>query len=632
MSDAAPWEDYPAPSASKSAPPAANDVGPWNDYAPPKAPERVGWAEENLAGPTEVIASTVANIPHAAAHAAVDLYRRVTGGNTDAPDPAAVQAIKVPIGAGGQQLLGDIGSMVPARSADNSATDETRIPEFSAGTQDILRNATAVGGDVANIAPAVGLVKGGISALSGVAPPQTIAEIAQEAANRAASRGNAGAAGSAIDVTKLHPETQAELATVKNPNSVALKNIHDAETLPVPMTGERGMTAGQATQDSARISDEFNRKGENGNLVGKRYDAQDEGLQENLSEIHRGAAPTTVGNDDIQNGQAVMDSLRRYDAPKVKAIDAAYKDANEANIAAGKGGLTLDPKAAVDHATTALEDRMELLPSEGKSILDKLEAAKADGQSIPLKQAETWRTTIASASRQYEAASNGNAVRALSDLRDAIESMTPNNAATSAVADKFASARSLAKARFGEMDADPAYKAAVEDDTPEGRLSPQSDKFTQKYVLNGAKADLQQLRPKLDQEGGEAMTSATMNYLKKQAGLDKGKFIQNGYNTALTKIGPKAAELVGNADALDQLQQLGRVSKNMQVSSRGGYSAVSHTFHAAAKAMATHAGEDLINGVLPGARLGTKAAAFLARRSSSASLHEALKPGAGLED
>lgn len=629
MSDAAPWEDYAAQAAKPSA---ANDTGPWSDFAP-KAPERVGWAEENLAGPTEVIASTVANIPHAAAHAAVDLYRRVTGGNTDAPDPDAVQAIKVPMGAGGQQLIGDIGAMLPARSTDNSATDETRIPEFSAGTQDVLRNAVAVGGDVANIAPVAGLVKGGISALSGTsAQPQTIAEIAQEAANRAASRGNAGAAGSAIDVTKLHPETQAELATVKNPNSVALKNIHDAETLPVPMTGERGMTAGQATQDSARISDEFNRKGENGNLVGKRYDAQDEGLQENLSEIHRSAAPTTVGNDDIQNGQAVMDSLRRYDAPKVKAIDAAYKDANEANIAAGKGGLTLDPKAAVDHATTALEDRMELLPSEGKSILDKLEAAKADGQSIPLKQAETWRTTIASASRQYEAASNGNAVRALSDLRDAIESMTPNNAATSAVADKFASARSLAKARFGEMDADPAYKAAVEDDTPEGRLSTQSDKFTQKYVLNGAKADLQQLRPKLDQEGGEAMTSATMNYLKKQAGLDKGKFIQNGYNTALTKIVPKAAELVGNADALDQLQQLGRVSKNMQVSSRGGYTNTSHSFVAAAKAMVSHAGEDLINGALPGARLGTKAAEFLARRSSSASLHEALKPGAGLED
>lgn len=631
MSDAAPWEDYSTP-AAKAAPPAANDTGPWNEYAPPP---RVSWAEENLAGPAEVIGSTVANIPHAAAHAAVDLYRRVTGGDTDAPDPAAVQAIQVPMGAGGQQLLSDAKSLIPDRSTVNQA-DDTNIPEFSPGTQDIIRNAAQVGGDVANIAPVAGLIKGGISAVADAGLPKpkppTISDLAQETANRSAADGNAGAAGAHLDVSQLHPATQAELATVKNANPVALKNIHDAETLPVPMVGERGMTAGQATQDSAQISDEFNRKGENGNAIGKRFDAQDEGLQENLGEIHRQAAPTTVGNDDIQNGQAVIDSLKRYDAPKVDAINAAYKEANDANVAAGKGGLTLDPKAAVDHATAALEDRMELLPSEGKSILDKIKAAADDGKSIPLKQAETWRTTISSASRQYEAASNGNAVRALSDLRDAIEKMAPDNAATTTVADKFSAARGLAKARFDEMDADPAYKAAVEDDTPAGRLSSQADKFTGKYLLNGAKADLQQLRPKLDQEGGEAMTSAAMNYLKKQAGLDKGKFIQNGYNTGLTKISPKAAELIGNADAIDQLQQLGRVSKNMQVSSRGGYSNTSHSFVAAAKAMATHAGEDLFNGVVPGARLGTKAAEFLSRRSSAASIHEALKPGAGLEN
>jgi len=594
---------------------------------------RVGWAEENLAGPSEIIGSTVANIPHAAAHAAVDLWRRVTGGNTDAPDPAAVQALQVPLGQGGQQLKSDIGAMLPSRSSDNTATDETRIPEFSPGTQDVIRNTLQVGGDIGNIAPVVGLAKSGISALGDVATKApTITEAAQSAADKAATSGNAGAAGTAIDASKLSPETQAELATVKDVNPTALSNIHDAETLPVPMTGERGMTAGQATQDTGQISDEFNRKGEKDNAIGKRYDAQDEGLQENLSTIHREASPTTVGNDDIQNGQAMMDSLKRYDAPKVDAINAEYKEANDLNIAAGKGGLTLDPKAAVDHAATALEDRMELLPSEGKSILDKMQAAADNGKSIPLKQAETWRTTIAGASRQADAASNGNAVRALSDLRDAVEKMTPNNAATTAVADKFSSARGLAKARFDEQDADPAYKAAVEDDTPIGRLSPQADKFTQKYVLNGNKADLQQLRPKLDQEGGEAMTSATMNYLQRQAGLDKGKFIQNGYNSALTKIGPKAAELIGDSDTLDDLQKLGRVSKNMQVSSRGGYNNTSHTFVAQAREGAMHAAEGAANVAAHGIPVGTFARKWLTGRSNSASIHEILKPGAGLEN
>ena len=499
---------------------------------------------------------------------------------------------------------------------------------------DVLRNTRRVTGDVGNLAPVLGVAKTGISALGdALTKAPTITEAAQAAVNRTAASGNAGAAGTVLDASKLSPETQAELATVKDVNPVALKNVHDAETLPVPMTGERGMTAGQATQDSA--PDIGRSSIARARITTRSAGAtmrKDEGLQENLSEIHRSAAPTTVGNDDIQNGQAVMDSLKRYDAPKVDAINAAYKDANDANVAAGKGGLTLDPKAAVDHATTALEDRMELLPSEGKSIIDKLQAAKDSGESIPLKQAETWRTTIAAASRKYDAASDGNAVRALSDLRDAVEQMTPNNAATSAVADKFSAARNLAKTRFGEISTDPAYKAAVEDDTPIGRLSPQADKFTQKYLLNGNKADLQQLRPKLDQEGGEAMTSAAMNYLQRQAGLDKGKFIQNGYNSALTKIGPKAQELIGDSDTLDQLQKLGRVSKNMQVSARGEYSNTSHSYVAAAKEFAGHAVEDLANGVVPGVRAGTKAIDFLRRRSGAASIHEALKPGAGLEN
>lgn len=605
------------------------------DSSSGSAPSRVGLAKEAILGPLEVAGSAVANIPHAAAHSAVDLYRRIfSPSDIDAPDPSAVQAIKVSPGPAGNQLLSDAATLIPKRNdAATTQPDDTNVATFSPGSQDIIRNAVGVGGDVANLAPVVGLAKGAAALGESAAPKApTITEIAQEAVDRSAASGNAGAAGSTLDVSQLHPHTQAELATVKNVNSTALKNIHDAETLPVPMTGERGMTAGQATEVAAQRSAEFNRKGENGNAIGKRFDAQDEGLQENLAEIHRGAAPTTVGNDEIQNGQSAINSLKRYDAPKVAAINAEYKAANDLNVAAGKGGLTLDPKAAVDHATTALEDRMELLPSEGKSILEKLQAAADDGKSIPLKQAETWRTTLASASRQYEAASNGNAVRALADLRDAVEKMTPDNAATSAVADKFASARSLARNRFTEIDADPAYKAAVEDDTPEGRLSPLADNFTQKYILNGKKADLQQLRLKLDSEGNEAMTSSAMNYLKKQAGMDRGKFQQVGFNDALTKLRPKAAELIGDTDSLDNLEKLGRVSKNMQVSSRGGYNNTAHSFVAAAKALATHAGEDLINGVVPGARLGTKAAEFLSRRSGNASIHEALKPGAGLEN
>lgn len=593
--------DLPAPPAPKMS---------FLDATKAASKDVVGAGETLLSGITGGIGSLADAVTGSAPGTHDWAYRPKTdsGQQTSADLGSAVGAVNNAVATGGGNVVGALGG--DRQSAIDTLNE--RLPEAE--------------GAVGTITAAGGLLRGAPK------PPPTITEAAQEAANKVASSGNGGAAGVAVDASKLAPDTQAELATVKNPNPIALKNIHDAETLPVPMTGERGLTAGQATQDAAQKSDEFNRKGENGNAIGKRYDAQDEGLQENLSAIHREVAPTAVGNGDLQNGRALMDSLKTYDAPKVDAINAAYKDANDDNIAAGKGGLTLDPKVAVDHATTALEDRMELLPPEGKSILDKLQAAADQGKSIPLKQAETWRTTIAGASRQADAASNGNGVKALSDLRDAVEKMTPNNAATKAVADKFTFARGLAKDRFDEIDADPAYKAAVEDDKPIGTLSNQADDFTRKYVLNGNKADLQVLRQKLDQSGNEAMTSAAMNYLKKQAGMERGKFQQVGFNDAMTSIRDQAPELIGNSDTLDQLQQLGRVSKNMQVSSRGGYDNTSHSYVAAAKALASHAGEDLINGALPGARLGTKAAEFLVRRSGAASIHEALKPGAGLEN
>jgi hypothetical protein len=151
--EVAPW-DSPAPTAA--------EVAPWDSPAPADdgdAP-RVGWAEENLAGPSEVLASAVANIPHAAAHAGVDIYRRLTGGDTNAPDPAAVRAIEVPTAAGGRQLTSDLArdwQSLP-RETDQQP-DDTNVPQFNATTEDVLNQTGSVVGDVANIAPVAAPLK-----------------------------------------------------------------------------------------------------------------------------------------------------------------------------------------------------------------------------------------------------------------------------------------------------------------------------------------------------------------------------------------------------------------------------------------------------------------------------------------
>lgn len=628
MSDAAPWEDFSAPPAAAPAA-ASNEAGPWNDFEPAPPAERVGAAKESILGPLEVAGTAIANIPHAAAHSVVDLYRRLTGGDTEAPDPAAVQAIKVSPGPAGNQLLSDAAGLIPARNPDaGNQPDDTNVPTFGAGTQDVLRNTLAVGGDLANIAPVAGLVKGGVSALGEAAvKPQTIAEAAQSASNKFATSGNAGAAGVAHDVTKLTPESQAELARIGESNgavhSTALGRIHEAESLPVPVR----LTAGQARGDTRMVSDEFNLKGQDNNAIGNRYDEQDQALKDNLLHLHREASPTTVSNNPVQNGQSIIDSLKRYDQPKVAEINAAYKAAKDAN----GGDLQMDGTGFAESAEAALkpQGRSRFLPSSARGIIDDV---KESGGKMSLDDFEGYRTALANEARKAQISGDGNAVAAIGKVRDALENVQPVGA--SAQAKKlYDNARNLAKTRFSELEADPAYKAAVDDGSPIGQQSDLADKFADKYVLGGSKAALQRLRPKLDEEGGHAVTSSAMNFLQTKAGINPdtgaGKFSNAGYNAGLTKITPKAQELLGDQELIDNTRKIGNVANYTQNLSRGGYANTSHTFVAE---KAAEIGEHAINTAAHGLPVGTIARKFLAGRSSAAKVREALKPGAGLED
>jgi hypothetical protein len=146
---------------------------------------RVSGTQEALLGPTELLGSTIGNIPHAAAHAAVDLYRRVTGGNLEAPEPAAVSALKVPAGKAGTQLASDIGkgmniggSQGPTNPPEAEAqaaqiNGPLTAPPLSENARDTISNVTghvaSVLGDVGNLLPAAGVVKRGVGIASDVA-------------------------------------------------------------------------------------------------------------------------------------------------------------------------------------------------------------------------------------------------------------------------------------------------------------------------------------------------------------------------------------------------------------------------------------------------------------------------------
>jgi hypothetical protein len=129
-------------------------------------------AGNTLLGEGELIGSGIANIPHAAAHAVVDLTRRLTGGDTDAPDPDLVEKgflRRRDVGAAGKNLVKNVAELLPAPNANNAADviDAARaarlqqLPQIGSPEviQDVVRHAGAVGQDALDLAPVVGAAK-----------------------------------------------------------------------------------------------------------------------------------------------------------------------------------------------------------------------------------------------------------------------------------------------------------------------------------------------------------------------------------------------------------------------------------------------------------------------------------------
>ena len=513
--------------------------------------------------------------------------------------------------------------------------DKALAPAIKAGGGDVEAARGTLGQYVPEAIGAVGTVAGAGGLLRGLkgAPATTLADTtgtAQEAANAAVAKQNSGAGAVATDVSKLDPATQKALANLHESggavDQAALDRVSKAESVGVHLT------EGQAKQNSGIMSHEFNNKNMDNNAVGDRFDQQDQALVDKVKELHQEQAPTAVANDEIQNGQAVLDGLKRYDIPKKQAVTDAYNEADAANQAAGKGALKLDTKPAIDHAAKALEDQEELLPSEGQIILKKMKDAADNGTGVPLKQMETWKTIVSRATRKYQSADDGNAVTVLGHLRDAMEEASPTSDAAGGVKAKFDKARGLAKDRFAEQDADPAYKAAVNDETPIGEQSDLSDKFTSKYLHNGSRANVQRIRTKLagDADAGQAVTSSAFNQLRKAGETSKG-FSQDAYNKALSKINSKP-ELIGDTDTLEKLNTVGEVGGMVQRQSRGTSYNNSHTSLALQKAASiANAGPvHAVAGFLPHGTTAINMLTKAAEKNAAFKSSRSLAPGAGL--
>lgn len=587
-------------------------------------------------GLAELGGKSIANIPYGAAHAVVDLTRRIRGTDPNAPDSGVVDALKVPLSGNAKSVATSLGagadSYIPdSLPGDAGSGDVNEAADFGSGpTVRLMKNVAPIAADAAAIAPVVALGRG----ISGIpsdiraasvrpGPVGDVPSAAQDVINQASAGQSMGAAGAATDVASLDPQMQTAIvkAAQKTGGAVnldALKAHAEASEHGVQLM------RGQATRDPEQFTEEQNST--HPDIVG-RINAQETQMVDALDTIRRDASPTNVANSPRENGQVVINDLKAYDTPKVEAINAAYKDANDANVAAGKGTLKLDPKAGVDHAAQTLEDREDLLPSEGQNILTKMKAAADAGVGIPVKQAETWKTIVSRASRKYERSADNNAVNALSDFRDSLEAMNPTSDAAAGVQEKFNTARSLAKQRFDEMDADPAYKAAALS-TPE-EAKDLSDTFLDDNILGkaAAKSQVDRMMSKLSDEGQGAVASHALGAIRKGAVSANGKISPSGFNTAMQKYGDKLGSLV-SPETQDSLESLGRVVTNSKVEPAGGKVNYSRSGVIARDAM-----KSLAEGAVDKATRGVYGYAKNALNlSENKFAREALKPGAGLED
>lgn len=424
------------------------------------------------------------------------------------------------------------------------------------------------------------------------------------------------------------PELQAAVKAEARAGGVdraALDRHLEADSLPIPMR----LTEGQATQDVVQLSHEMNRRAKDPELAA-RFNEQNQQLIDNLDEIRREAAPNVVGNDHVQNGQALIDSYKAYDEQVRADIASKYQALRDAN----GGDFPVDGPAFVAEADKALKKNFKTryVPSQ---VAADLEAIRSGDVAMNFEQFENLRTNLAAEARKAERAGDGNAAAAIGIVREALESL-PLSGEAAGLKPLADAARQAAKARFDRLRADPAYKAAVEDDVEIGQASPLADDFVHKYVVKGRASNIDRMRETLanDPTANETIAAGALNYLKSKSGVNlytnEGNFSQAGYNRALAELTPKLESLLGPQHA-EQVQTLGNVARYTQAQPRGSFVNNSNTtVSAAAMNLAKGAAERSVNALVPGAELGTLAREKLAKQADKKFVRESLKPGAGL--
>lgn len=609
------------------------------------------------------LADTVLSAPGAAAGAADYAVRRALQ-----QSPQQAQAGSQSDFGGAVHPIGNALGVTNTPGYQNEATQRAQQAIGGAVGQGVNAVANATGAapqDVANMAGSLSMLAPAaagaighaiapaashLTSVIGDAAAQTAAEDAAAAGRPqmaasfgGAGRGSVGAAGASfaqqaaaegVPDALVQKIASAEQRGTLNP--IAAGRHIEAGSLPVPIE----LTAGQASGDVHLLSNEFNARGKNPELA-NRFNAQNGQIADNLTALRDQVSPNVNVPSGAPTGQALVDAYKEMDAPIRQQITDLYARARGAD---GAPALVNAAPQMKDFAAQVGPTRFNALPANVQQIFRD---ASANQISLPAgfeQNGSAFRPmnvgdlmdidkTLSGAMRS---ATDGSVRHDIGALRDSIVNaqLDPSNAGADAFS-AYKTAQASARARFQAMDADPAYKAAVNDITPAGEPSPLADDFARKFVAGGKTANVQNMMQNLsnDPVNQELVASALMDHIRQQAGVDlrtgSGNISQAGLNKAIQNLGDKTRIVMG-PDASQTLEKLGNVARYTQEQPRGSYVNNSNTFVASVANAAKSSLEGAANVAAHGVPVGSWTRQALERRAGAKAVAKSLEPGAGL--
>jgi len=390
------------------------------------------------------------------------------------------------------------------------------------------------------------------------------------------------------------------------------------------------LTKGEALQDAAMMSDEFNKRSKNQELL-NRLEDRDVKIAEGFNTLAAKAAPDLPGGMTLVDfGQTAIDQLIAKDKLRLDDIKQKYADLEKAN----GGQFPIDTNKLKSDVDAELSKKV--LKTYASNNMSSYLTDLADFQkrgNMTFDEFENLRTNLAEEMRTNP---NGNARKVAFVIRDALEKL-PMSEGLQTIKPLADAARNANKARHDILNTNPAYRAAVKDTRLDSELANglehvAADKFIKKFVIDGATGDVKRLVSELGENslGHQAAQAGLIKHLENVAVGSRGVINQKSFNDALNKtIGKKLFDVMPNEAAVD-LKDLADLARLTEHVGGKGFANTSNTVPAMMREGALNAAEVGIN-VKTGSPIGSIGRMAMEKMTASKKLKESLEVGAGVK-